>query len=258
MIFDTHSHYDDKRFSDDRDYVLASMKDNNVGAIVNVSAEYPSINANISLCEKYDFIYGTVGLHPDGVIKLEESENPDALINEMKNILLNNKKMVAVGEIGLDYYYEDPSRDIQKRWFIAQMEMAKAVKKPVIIHSRDACEDTLEILKQFPEVTGVMHCYSYTKETAKTLIDMGYVIGVGGVVTFKNAKKLVDTVEYIPLEKIILETDCPYMAPEPHRGSRNDSTLIKYVIQKIASIKNISEEEVEEITWNNACRFYGI
>lgn len=258
MIFDTHAHYDDIKFDNDRFELLTSMHSKNVAKIVNVSAEYSAIAANKLLTTQFDFIYGTIGLHPDGVMVLETSDNPDRLLNEMKSILLNDDKMVAVGEIGLDYFYEDPERTIQKKWFEAQMNLAKEVKKPVIIHSRDACEDTIDILKAYPDVTGVMHCFSYSKEVAKTLVDMGYLIGVGGVVTFKNSKKLKETVEYLPLDKIILETDCPYMAPEPYRGTRNDSSLIKYVIDEIASIKGLSPLEVEDKCYENACKFYKI
>jgi len=252
MIFDTHTHYGDKRYDEDRIELVESLKSKNVGAVVEVCAELYAIPGIKELISKYDFIYGTIGIHPDGVMQLND-ESMDYLRKE-----LDNEKMVAVGEIGLDYYYEDPARDIQKIWFDKQLSLTEEVKKPVIIHSRDACEDTLDLLMAHPNVKGVMHCFSYTKEIAQKLVNMGYCIGVGGVVTFKNSKKLKETVEYLPLEHIILETDCPYMAPEPFRGTRNDSSLIKYVIEEIARIKNMDPQEVENICWDNACRFYNI
>ena len=262
MIFDPHSHYDDERYDEDREDILKILREKNVGAITNICASYESLEAVRALTEKYDFIYGAVGLHPEGIDELikmgDAAKSRSEVLDEMRELLINNDKMVAVGEIGLDYHYEAPPKDIQKIWFDEQMSLAGELKKPVVIHSRDACEDTMDILRAHPDVTGVMHCYSYAKETAAELLKMGYVIGVGGVVTFKNSKKLKETVEYVPLDKIVLETDCPYLAPEPYRGSRNDSSLIKYVMEEVARLKGIDVTEVEKACWDNACRLYGI
>lgn len=251
MIFDTHAHYDDSRFDEDRDELLLSMKENNVGRIVSVSADMKDIESKKALTEKYDFIYASAGVHPENVTDLTDKDME--LIKEAMSL----PKFLAIGEIGLDYHDETPTC-LQKKWFKAQLDLAVELNKPVIIHSRDACEDTLNILDEYPDLKAVMHCYSYTKETAQILLKKNFYFGIGGVVTFKNAKKLVEAVEIIPIENIILETDCPYLAPEPFRGKRNNSTLIKYVIEKIAAIKGVSPEDVEKITWDNACRFYGI
>ena len=262
MIFDTHSHYDDERYEEDREELIKSLREKNVGAVTNICASYRSLTDVRLLTEKYDFIYGAVGLHPEGIDELikmgETAKSRSEVLDEMRELLINNDKIVAVGEIGLDYHYEEPPRDIQKIWFEEQMCLAEELKKPVVIHSRDACEDTMDILRAHPDVTGVMHCYSYAKETAVELLNMGYVIGVGGVVTFKNSKKLKETVEFLPLDKIVLETDCPYLAPEPFRGSRNDSSLISYVIETVANIKGLDKETVEKACWDNACRLYGL
>lgn len=251
MIFDTHSHYDDSRFDEDRDELLSSMKDKNVGRIVSVSAGMKDIDNKKKLVEKYDFIYASAGVHPENALNLTDSDMK--IIEEA----MNHPKFVAIGEIGLDYH-DDVPKDIQEKWFRAQLDIAIKHDYPVILHSRDACEDTLSILNDYPNLKAVMHCYSYSKETAEILLKKGFYFGIGGVVTFKNAKKLVEAVEAIPLDRILLETDCPYLAPEPFRGKRNDSSLIEYVIQKIAEIKCITPEEVENTTWANACRFYGI
>jgi TatD DNase family protein len=177
----------------------------------------------------------------------------------MKNACMH-EKCVAVGEIGLDYYWNEPEPDVQKKWFVRQLDMARQLHKPVIIHSRDAAKDTVDIMtaEHAGEIGGVVHCYSYTKETARIFLDMGFYFGIGGVLTFKNAKKLKEAVEYIPMDKIVLETDCPYLAPEPNRGKRNISTNIPYVISKLAQIKGISDEEVRSIAWDNAHRLYRI
>ena len=256
MIFDTHTHYDDDRYDEDRFELIESLRDKNVGMVVDVCATWDSMEDIKALTKKYDFIYGSVGLHPEGIIALEQ--DGDRIMKEMEDLLVNDPKMVAVGEIGLDYHYDEPSKDIQIKWFEEQMKMADRVKKPVIIHSREACEDTMEILRKYPDVKGVMHCYSYAKETAAELIKMGYYIGVGGVVTFKNSKKLKETVQMIPLDKLVLETDCPYLAPEPFRGTRNDSSLIKYVIEEVASLRDQTVSEIESACYENALRMYGI
>ena len=250
MIFDTHAHYDDEQFDADREALLSGMKAGGVGMIVDAAATVASWDKILELTEKYPFLYGSVGVHPDEVGDLNEENF--ARMSE----LADRKKIVAIGEIGLDYYWDkEPEIQAKQRyWFVRQLALAQQADLPVIIHSRDAAEDTMKIMEKAYEdgIKGVIHCYSYSPEMAQEYVKMGYFIGVGGVVTFKNAKKLVQTVEEIPLSAIVLETDCPYMAPEPHRGTRNDSRNIPYVIEKIAKIKGISAEEVEETTRENA------
>lgn len=250
MIFDTHAHYDDEQFDADREALLSGMKAGGVGMIVDAAATVASWDKILELTEKYPFLYGSVGVHPDEVGDLNEENF--ARMSE----LADRKKIVAIGEIGLDYYWDkEPEIQAKQRyWFVRQLALAQQADLPVIIHSRDAAEDTMKIMEKAYEdgIKGVIHCYSYSPEMAQEYVKMGYFIGVGGVVTFKNARKLVQTVEEIPLSAIVLETDCPYMAPEPHRGTRNDSRNIPYVIEKIAKIKGISAEEVEETTRENA------
>lgn len=250
MIFDTHAHYDDEQFDADREALLSGMKAGGVGMIVDAAATVASWDKILELTEKYPFLYGSVGVHPDEVGDLNEENF--ARMSE----LADRKKIVAIGEIGLDYYWDkEPEIQAKQRyWFVRQLALAQQADLPVIIHSRDAAEDTMQIMEKAYEdgIKGVIHCYSYSPEMAQEYVKMGYFIGVGGVVTFKNAKKLVKTVEIIPLSSIVLETDCPYMAPEPHRGTRNDSRNIPYVIAKIAEIKGVSVEEVEQTTRENA------
>ena len=250
MIFDTHAHYDDRQFEEDREELLGSMRENGVELIVDAASDIASWDKIEQLTDRYPFIYGAIGVHPDEVGELDEEK-----MKRMEQ-LLAREKMVAVGEIGLDYYW-DKDPEIQAKlmyWFVRQLALAQQADLPVIIHSRDAAEDTMQIMEKAYEdgIKGVIHCYSYSPEMAQEYVKMGYFIGVGGVVTFKNAKKLVKTVEMIPLSSIVLETDCPYMAPEPHRGTRNDSRNIPYVIAKIAEIKGVSVEEVEQTTRENA------
>lgn len=252
MIFETHAHYDDKKFDEDREELLSSMPSNGIGTIVNVTAEYNSLEATFELIEKYDFIYGTVGVHPSETEELNEEKT------ERIKELAKRDKIVAIGEIGLDYYYPEPSHDIQKKWFLKQLEIAKELDMPVIIHSRDAAADTLEILKSDAAkgLRGVIHCYSYSKEMAMEFEKLGYYFGIGGVITFQNAKKLVETVEYLPLEKIVLETDSPYLSPVPNRGKRNSSLNIPLIARRIAEIKNVPYDTVVEITEKNARNLY--
>lgn len=251
MIFDTHAHYDDKQFDEDREEVLASMQELGVGTIVNVCASCQSLERVPKLVSRYPFMYQAIGIHPDEVGDLNE-----AYFEKMRE-LLKDEKSVAVGEIGLDYYWDNESHDVQKKWFVRQLELARELDLPVLIHSRDAAADTMEIMKKHAMgLRGVIHCYSYSKEMALEYVKMGFYIGVGGVVTFKNGKKLKETVEAIPLESIVLETDCPYMAPEPFRGKRNQSSYIKYVAEEIARIKGVSFDEVVEQTEKNARKLY--
>ena len=254
MIFETHAHYDDERFEEDRDALITSMPGRGVGTIINVGASIESTKTTLALSEKYPFVYAAVGVHPSDISGL--NEETFAWLKEQTK----KEKVAAVGEIGLDYYW-DKEPEVQKQqryWFAEQMKMAREASLPVIIHSRDAAADTMEVMKSVhaEEIPGVIHCYSYSKEMAQEFIKMGYYIGVGGVVTFKNARKLVETVEEVPVTRIVLETDCPYMAPEPHRGTRNDSRNIRYVAEKIAQIKGITAQEVIDITNENAKKLF--
>lgn len=251
MIFDTHAHYDDEQFNEDRETLLAKMQDNGIGTIVNVGASLQGCQNSIELAEKYPFIYASVGVHPDEVGSL--NEETFSWLKEQ----CNHEKVVAVGEIGLDYYWDNESRDIQKKWFIEQLNLAREKNLPVIIHSREAAQDTLEIMKEYAHgLNGIIHCFSYSVEMAKEYVKMGFYIGVGGVVTFKNGKKLKEVVAEIPLDRIVLETDCPYLAPVPNRSKRNSSLNLKYVVEEIANIKGISPEEVIRQTELNAYTVY--
>lgn len=252
MIFDTHSHYDDKVFDEDRDALLRSLRTNGVERVVNVGADMVSSRTALALAEQYDFVYCALGVHPSETGSLMEADMD--WIREHAN----HKKVVAIGEFGLDYHWPEPDAAVQKKWFYRQIELAKEVRLPIIIHSREAAEETMTILTETRayECGGVIHCYSYSPQMAKEYVKMGFYIGIGGVVTFKNAKKLKKTVEELSLEHIVLETDCPYMAPEPMRGKRNDSSLLTYVAEKIAEIKGISADEVISITTKNAQKLY--
>ncbi|MBE5873828.1 MAG: TatD family deoxyribonuclease [Lachnospiraceae bacterium] len=254
MIFDTHAHYDDDAFDEDREELLGSMQENGVGKIVNIGASLNSCKQTIELMQKYDFVYGAIGVHPNEVEEL--SEESFAQLKEW----CKSEKCVAVGEIGLDYYYDEPAPEVQKKWFVRQLDLAKELGRPVVIHSRDAAKDTIDIMKEqhAEEIGGVVHCFSYTKETAKIMLDMGFYIGIGGVLTFKNGVKLKEAAAFIPMDRIVLETDCPYLAPVPFRGKRNSSLYLPYVVSALAEIKGISEEEVRRITWENAHRMYRI
>lgn len=249
MIIDSHAHYDDEAFEEERESLLQSMQENGIEKIINVGANIKGSMASVTLSEQYPFIYAAVGVHPSDTEELDEEKM--AWLKEVSA----KEKVVAIGEIGLDYYWPEPDREIQKKWFIRQMELAQEVKLPVIIHSRDAVQDTIEILKQFP-ANGVIHCYSYTKESAKEFLKMGYYFGIGGVLTFKNAKKLKEAVMEIPMERILLETDSPYLAPEPNRGKRNSSLNIPYVVKELAQLKGISEEEVVNIATENTKKLF--
>ena len=253
MIFETHAHYDDKQFDPDRRELLSSMAEGGVGTIVNVSATYESCERVVNMVQDYPFMYAAVGVHPDEVGALNEDT-----FAKMKE-LFRQPKVVAVGEIGLDYYWDNESHDLQKKWFAKQLDLARELDLPVLTHSRDAAADTMEMMKQYGQgLEGVIHCYSYSKEMAREYVDMGYYIGVGGVVTFKNGRKLKETVEEIPLTSILLETDCPYLSPEPNRGKRNSSLNLIYVAEEIAWIKGVTCEEVIAQTEANARKMYRI
>lgn len=251
-IFDTHAHYDDEAFDEDRDALLTGLPENGIARVVNVGASLASCERTIELMNRYDYIYGAIGVHPS-----ETAELNDRAFDWLRQ-QCQLGKCVAVGEIGLDYYWDEPDRELQKEWFRRQLNMARELDKPVIIHSRDAAKDTVELMTEehAEEIGGVIHCYSYTKETAEVFLKMGFYFGIGGVLTFKNAKKLKEAVAYIPLERIVLETDCPYLAPEPNRGKRNSSLNIPYVIKALAEIKGVEEETVRQAAWENAHKLY--
>ncbi|MBE5911023.1 TatD family hydrolase [Pseudobutyrivibrio sp.] len=255
MIFETHAHYDDEKFDEDRVELLSHLlREKNIGKIVNVGASFRGCKDSLSLAETYDNVYAALGIHPEEIDDMSEENLNWIRANSA------NPKVVAIGEIGLDYYWvkDEEGRAKQQEWFEKQLKLAKEVKLPVIIHSRDAAEDTFNTIKRYNTQSdkGIVHCYSYSKELALEYVKMGWYIGVGGVVTFKNGKKLVQTVEAIPIESIVIETDCPYMAPEPFRGQRNSSEYLKYVVERIADIKGMSSEEVEKITYQNALNIY--
>lgn len=254
MIFDTHAHYDDEAFDADREAVIASLAEQNIRAVVNVGANRASTEHTLALTKKYDFFYGAVGVHPSDTSEFETG----VLDIEWLRSVAVQPKMAAIGEIGLDYHWDTPDRPIQKRWFEAQLALARELDKPVIIHSREAAKDTLDIIRAADgaEMSMVIHCFSYEVEMAREYLNMGYYLGIGGVVTYKNARKLKEVVQYMPLERILLETDCPYLSPTPHRGERNSSLYLSHVIDTIALLKNVSAEEVEAATWENARRFY--
>ncbi|SDZ82840.1 TatD DNase family protein [Lachnospiraceae bacterium NK3A20] len=252
MIFDSHAHYNDEAFSDDLEDILAEFPDAGIGSVVNVADTLESIDRVLELSRRYPFFYAALGIHPG------ECENLTEEALETVRARLHEPKVVAVGEIGLDYHWDTPEREIQQRWFRAQIRLAQDERKPIIIHSRDAAQDTLQIMREMhaERTGGVLHCYSYSLEMAREFIRLGFYIGVGGVVTFRNARKLKEVVEHIPIEKIVLETDCPYMAPTPHRGERNTSLNLPCVVQAIAELKRMDPEGVIRITEDNARQLY--
>lgn len=254
MIFESHAHYDDEAFDIDREELLGSFAKNGIGTVVNVGASLSNCRTTIDLTKKYPFIYGAIGVHPSETQEL----TPEGMAWLRECCAL--PKIVAVGEIGLDYYWKEPDPEIQKKWFREQLALAREVKLPLIIHSRDAAKDTLDIMKEMNagEIGGVIHCFSYTKEIAREYLDMGFFFGIGGVITFKNAKKLKEAVEEIPLDRILLETDSPYLAPEPNRGHRNSSLNLPYVAEAIAQIKGVTAEEVIAATERNARSLFHI
>ncbi len=254
MIFETHAHYDDEAFDIDRDELLESFPNQGISSIINVSAELKNVEKILALAEKYPYIYASVGIHPSNTGDL----------NEERFLWLKEKakhpKNVAIGEIGLDYYWDTPDRQIQKVWFERQIELAREIKLPMIIHSRDAANDTYHMMKdaKTEEIGAIIHCFGYGVEQARLYLNMGFYLGIGGVLTFTNAKKLKEVVEYAPLEQLVLETDSPYLAPVPYRGKRNNSLYLTNVAQEIAKLKNIDYETVLRVTEANAKMFYRI
>lgn len=253
MIFDSHAHYDDKQFDEDRRQLLLSMEAHGVGTIVNVGATLKSCTEVVELAALYPHVYAAVGVHPDEVGDL--SEETFALVKEQ----CQKEKVVAVGEIGLDYYWDNESHEVQKKWFIRQLELARELNLPVIIHSREAALDTLEVMKEYARgLRGVIHCFSYSAELAREYVNMGFYIGIGGVITFKNGRKLKEVLAEISLDNILLETDCPYLAPVPFRGKRNSSLYISYIAKEIAAQKGTTYENVVAVTEQNAKKLFGI
>lgn len=252
MIFETHSHYEDKAFDEDREILMRQLIEAGIERVVDIGSSLDTCKRILSLINEYPFMYGAIGIHPSDTGNLTEAD-----IDYLK-IESANEKIVAIGEIGLDYYWDEPERSIQKKWFERQLQLAREVSLPVVIHSRDAAKDTLDIMKaeKAGDIGGVIHCFSYGIEMAREYLDMGFYIGVGGVVTFKNGKKLKEVVEYTPIERIVTETDCPYLAPTPHRGERNSSLYIPLIIEEIAAIKNMDVQEVYRITCKNGYDLY--
>lgn len=254
MIFDSHAHYDSERFQEDRQELLASLPGQGIGGVVNAAASPESLDKTLQLAQQYPYVYAALGIHPEHVGGLAEKD--------MENLrsLLHRERVVAVGEIGLDYYWDGPDRELQKYWFIRQLRLAREEGLPAVVHSRDAAADTLAILKEECRegLPVYIHCFSYSREMAREFLELGCMLGIGGVVTFQNARKIREAVEYIPLDRILLETDCPYLAPVPYRGKRNSSLYLPHVAEQIAAIRGLTEEQVEQITLENARRFFGI
>ena len=253
MLFDTHAHMDDRAFDADREALLTSLPRQGLSLVMNPGCSLSSSQNVDKLTRAYDYLYGAVGSHPDVCDEVNEE-----VLDIYRTLCRENPKIKAIGEIGLDYHYEDIPREIQQKAFRLQMGLAKELGLPVIVHDRDAHADSMAIVEEFPEVKGVFHCYSGSVEMAQWLIDRGWYIGFTGVLTFKNARKAVEVAEAIPLERIVLETDCPYMAPEPFRGKRNDPGKLYRMAERLAEIRNLSVEEVQTITLENGKRLYGI
>ena len=253
MLFDTHAHMDDTAFDADREELLASLPGLGLGLVMNPGCSLASSWNAVALAEKYPYIYAAVGSHPD----VADEVNEDVL-EEYKKLCKQSEKVRAIGEIGLDYHYEDIPRSVQKEAFRAQMSLARELGLPVIVHERDAHEDGMEIVREFPEVTGVFHCYSGSAEMAKWLVNRGWYIGFTGVLTFKNARKAIEVASSIPIDRIVIETDCPYMSPEPFRGKRNDPGKVYRMAEKLAEIRGLSVEEARRITMENGKRLYRI
>ena len=253
MLFDTHAHMDDRAFDTDREELLSALPGQGLALVMNPGCSLESSRNAVRLAKEYDYIYAAVGSHPDAADEVDE-----AVLEEYRELCKRNPKVKAIGEIGLDYHYEDIPRQIQLKAFRAQMELARELGLPVIVHERDAHEDGMAVVRNFPEVTGVFHCYSGSAEMARQLVDRGWYIGFTGVLTFKNARKAIEVASSIPLERIVLETDCPYMAPEPFRGRRNDPGKLYRMAEKLAEIRGLTVEEVQAITVENGRKLYRI
>ena len=253
MLFDTHAHMDDRAFDTDREELLHSLPEQGIGLLMNPGCSLESSRNADLLSRQYDYIYAAVGSHPDAADEVNE-----AVLEEYRKLCTGNPKIKAIGEIGLDYHYEDIPRELQLRAFRAQMALARELGLPAIVHEREAHEDGMKVVEEFPEVTGVFHCYSGSAEMAKWLIKRGWYIGFTGVLTFKNARKAIEVASQIPLDRIVLETDCPYLAPEPFRGKRNDPGKLYRMAEKLAELRGLSVEEIHTITMENGKRLYRI
>ena len=253
MLFDTHAHLDDQAFDADRDILIENLPAAGVGLVMNPGCSLASSRNAAALAEKYPHIYAAVGSHPDAA----DEVNADVL-EEYKKLCKLNPKIKAIGEIGLDYHYEDIPRELQLKAFRAQMQLAKELSLPAIVHERDAHGDGMAVVEEFPEVTGVFHCYSGSTEMAQWLVSRGWYIGFTGVLTFKNARRAIETAAALPMDRIVLETDCPYMSPEPFRGKRNDPGRLYRMAEKLAEIRGLSVEEIHRITLENGKRLYRI
>ena len=253
MLFDTHAHMDDRAFDEDRAQLLAALPEQGLALVMNPGCSLESSRNVVKIAAAYDYIYAAVGSHPDVADEVNE-----AVIEEYRTLCKLNPKVKAIGEIGLDYHYEDIPREIQLKAFRMQMELARELNLPVIVHERDAHEDGMAVIREFPEVKGVFHCYSGSAEMARQLVNLGWYIGFTGVLTFKNARKAVEVASSIPLDRIVLETDCPYMAPEPFRGKRNDPGKLYRMAEKLAEIRGLSVEEIHAITVENGKKLYRI
>ncbi len=252
MYFDSHAHLDDARFDRDREAILASLADQGVGLVMNIGCDLASSQRSVELAQRYPFIYAAVGSHPD------DADHLDDETLAAYQALCRHPKVKAIGEIGLDYHYEDVPRAQQKRCFVRQLALAEELALPVVIHERETHGDAMDIIRAHPRARGVFHCYSGSVEQAVELVERGWYIGFTGVVTFKNARRAVEVAKTIPLERILIETDCPYMAPEPYRGRRNDSRYVPLVAQKIAALRGLPPETVERATTENAKRLFAI
>lgn len=250
MLFDTHAHLNDERFDIDREELIASLNRKGLYAYCEIGYDMESSYRAQSLASEYDFIYCAVGVHPHDTKDMKEGDIP-ALAE-----LLKKDKVVALGEIGLDYYYDNSERDVQREWFARQLAVAKESDMPVVIHSRDAMNDTINILKEYGNGDGIIHCYSGSRESARILLDMGYYISFAGPVTFKNASTLLDAARYVPDDRILIETDSPYLAPHPHRGKRNCPLYVEEVARKLSEIRGVNFDKIAEITLNNAKKVY--
>ena len=253
MLFDTHAHLDDRAFDEDRAELLKALPQQGLALVMNPGCSLESSRNVVKIAAENDYVYAAVGSHPDAADEVNE-----AVIEEYRTLCKLNPKVKAIGEIGLDYHYEDIPREIQLKAFRMQMELARELDLPVIIHEREAHEDGMAVVREFPEVRGVFHCYSGSAEMARQLVNLGWYIGFTGVLTFKNARKAVEVASSIPLERIVLETDCPYMAPEPFRGKRNDPGKLYRMAEKLAEIRGLSVEEIHAITLENGKKLYRI
>lgn len=252
MIFDTHAHYDDKAFDEDRESLLSSLAEKGVGQVLNPGCDVPSSRAALALAGRFAFVYAAVGIHPE-----ELGDDPMNALREIRS-LAAHEKCRAIGEIGLDYYWDVSRKDEQKAVFAAQMALAQELEKPVIVHDREAHADSLEIVLRYPKVQGVFHCFSGSAEMAAELLRRGWYLGFDGPATYKNNKKAAQVLAVTPVDRILVETDSPYMAPQPVRGRRNDSGNLPWVIEKIAELKGLTSAEIERLTWENGCRLFGL